>query len=87
MKYRVTAINVDAEENILKAELSLPAAMGLYSTYLSDFERGRQTPTLDLLNRLARAFNVTLAEFFAPLNQPYRIRFRKPRRDRLRRSI
>ena len=23
----------------------------------------------------------TLAEFFAPLNQPYRVRFRKPRRD------
>jgi transcriptional regulator with XRE-family HTH domain len=60
----------------------LASRAGLHWTYLSDLERGRQTPTLDLLNRLAHAFGVTLAEFFAPLDQPYRIRFRKRRRDR-----
>jgi transcriptional regulator with XRE-family HTH domain len=53
----------------------------MHWTYLSDLERGRQTPTLDMVNRLARALRVTLAEFFAPLNHPYRVRFRKARRD------
>ena len=53
----------------------------VHTTYLSDLERGRQTPTLDLVNRLARALNVTLAEFFAPLDQPFRLRFRKRRTD------
>ena len=37
----------------------------LHWTYLSDLKRGRQTPTLDVVNRLARALGVTLAEFFA----------------------
>jgi transcriptional regulator with XRE-family HTH domain len=59
---------------------------GLHASYLSDLERGRQTPTLDLLNRLARALGVTLAEFFSPLNQTYRVRFRKRRRDLQKRS-
>ena len=54
---------------------------GLPWTYLSDLERGRQTPSLDLLNRVARGLGVTLAEFFAPLDEPYRLRFRKARRD------
>jgi transcriptional regulator with XRE-family HTH domain len=58
----------------------LASRANLHWTYLSDRERGRQTPTLDLLNRLARAMGVTFAEFFAPLNEPYRVRFRKPRR-------
>ena len=54
---------------------------GLHWTYLSDLERGQQTPTLDVINRLARGLGVTLAEFFAPLDQPYRMRRRKARRD------
>jgi transcriptional regulator with XRE-family HTH domain len=58
----------------------------MHWTYLSDLERGRQTPTLDLLNRLARALDLTLAEFFEPFDQPYRVRFRRPRRDLQRRS-
>jgi transcriptional regulator with XRE-family HTH domain len=53
----------------------------LHWTYVSDLERGRQTPTLDVINRLARALGVTLAEFFSPLDQPYRVRHRKVRRD------
>ena len=56
----------------------------LHWTYLSDLERGEQTPTLDVVNRLARALGVTLAEFFAPFDQQYRLRFRKRRRDQQR---
>jgi hypothetical protein len=41
---------------------------------------------LSTLNRVARALGVTLAAFFAPLDQPYRARFRKPRRDVHRRT-
>jgi transcriptional regulator with XRE-family HTH domain len=54
---------------------------GLHWTYLSDLERAEQTPTLDVLNRLARALDVTLAEFFSTFDRPFRARFRKRRRD------
>ncbi len=60
---------------------ALGARAGLHWTYLSDLERGQQTPTLDVVNRLARAFGVTLAEFFRPLDEPFRRRSRKPRSD------
>lgn len=53
----------------------------LHWTYLSDLERGRQTPTMDVVNRLARGCGVTLAEFFAPLHQQFRVRSRKQRSD------
>jgi transcriptional regulator with XRE-family HTH domain len=59
----------------------LADSAGMHWTYLSDLERGRQTPTLDMVNRLARGLSVTLAEFFSPLDERYRLRFRKPRRD------
>ena len=64
----------------------LASRAGLHATYLSDLERGQQTPTLDVVNRLARGLGVTLAEFFATLDQPYRVRFRKRRRDSHRRT-
>ncbi len=54
---------------------------GLHWTYLSDLERGRQTPTVDVVNRLARALRVTLAEFFAPFDESFRVRSRKQRSD------
>ena len=57
----------------------LASRAGMHWTYLSDLERGRQTPTLDIVNRLARALGVTLAEFFSTFDQRYRMRFRKPR--------
>ena len=41
-------------------------------------ERG-PAPTLVVLNGSARALGVTLAEFFGPLDQPYRVRRRKAR--------
>jgi transcriptional regulator with XRE-family HTH domain len=53
----------------------------LHATYLSDLERGEQTPTLDVVNRLARALGVTLAGFFGPLDRPFLQRARKTRRD------
>lgn len=59
----------------------LASRAGLHWTYLSDLERGQQTPTVDLVNRLARALGVTLAEFFSPLDERYRLRFRKQRSD------
>ena len=53
----------------------------VHVTYLSDLERGQQTPTLDVVNRLSSALQVTLAEVFAPLNRRYRQRSRRARRD------
>lgn len=67
-----------------RAELSqeeLAARAHLHATYLSDLERGRQSPTLDVVNRVARGLKVTIADLFAPLNEPYRARSRKRRSD------
>ena len=52
---------------------------GLHATYLSDLERGMQTPTLDVVNRLATALRVSLAELFAPMGGKFRRRSRQPR--------
>jgi transcriptional regulator with XRE-family HTH domain len=51
------------------------------TSYLSDLERGKQSPTLDVLNRIVRALDATPTEFFSPFNQAYRVRFRKHRYD------
>ena len=32
--------------------------------YISDLENGRRNPSLDILERIAVAFNITLAELF-----------------------
>lgn len=53
----------------------------LHATYLSDLERGMQTPTLDVVNRLAGALDVTLAQLFAPFDRTFRQRIRKIRSD------
>ena len=53
----------------------------LHWTYVSDLERGQQTPTLDVVNRLARALRVSLAELFAPFDQAFRARRRRVRAD------
>jgi transcriptional regulator with XRE-family HTH domain len=60
---------------------ALAERASLHWTYISDLERGRQTPTVDVVNRLARALGVTLAEFFSVFDESYRLRFRKERRD------
>ena len=46
------------------------------TAYLSRLEHGQQTPTLDVVNRLARALNVTVSALFQPLDRPYRRRLR-----------
>ena len=57
----------------------------LHWTYVSDLERGMQSPTIDVINRLARGLGVSLAEFFSPFDQSYRLRSRKVRQDSKRR--
>jgi transcriptional regulator with XRE-family HTH domain len=57
----------------------------LHWTYVSDLERGEQSPTVDVVNRLARGLGVSLAEFFSAFDQPYRIRSRRVRQDYKRR--
>jgi transcriptional regulator with XRE-family HTH domain len=67
-----------------RAELSqeeLADRADLHWTYLSDVERGRQSPTLDVVNRLARALKITIADLCSPLNEPFRARYRKRRSD------
>jgi hypothetical protein len=44
-------------------------------------ECGTQTPTLDVVNRLATALRVTLAELFGPFDRRFRSRSRRPRSD------
>ena len=41
------------------------ARAGLNTSYLSQIERGRKAPSLDVFVRLATAVNLTLAELFA----------------------
>ncbi len=33
---------------------------GLHRTYLSDLERGERNPTIDVIDRIAKAYDVTL---------------------------
>ena len=60
---------------------ALGAKAHLHWSYVSDLERGQQTPTMDVVNRLARALGVTVSEFCAPFDEPYRLRVRKQRSD------
>ena len=48
----------------------------LHWTYVSGVERGRRTPGLDVIGRLASALGVTPAELFRPLSAKYRPRHR-----------
>jgi transcriptional regulator with XRE-family HTH domain len=51
-------------------------------TYVSDLERGQQTPTLDVVNRLARALKVSLGrELFQPFDRAFHSRRRRSRDD------
>ena len=58
----------------------LAGRAGIHWTYLSDLERGEQSPSLDVVNRLARGLRVTLADLFQPLDISYRAHARKRRR-------
>ena len=59
----------------------------LHWTYVSDLERARQTPTLDVINRIARGLDVTLAEFFSPFQKKFRARSRAQRSDIAKRRL
>jgi transcriptional regulator with XRE-family HTH domain len=48
----------------------------LHWTYISGVERGKRTPGLDVIGRIASALKVTPAELFAPLTGSYRKRLR-----------
>ena len=39
---------------------------GLHRTYISQLERGRRNPTLDVISRIAAALNVDLPDLFGP---------------------
>jgi transcriptional regulator with XRE-family HTH domain len=70
----------ELRQRLKASQEELAHRAGLHWSYLSDLERGQQTPTLDVLNRLVRALDVTLAEFFSPFDKPFGLRFRKRRR-------
>jgi CheY-like chemotaxis protein/DNA-binding XRE family transcriptional regulator len=40
---------------------------GLHRTYVADIERGARNPSLHTIDRLARAFDVSIASLFGPL--------------------
>ena len=76
-----SVITLHQSDHLGLSQEELADRVRLHWTDLSDLERGRQTPTLDVINRLARALGVTLAEFFAPFDESFRVRSRKPRSD------
>jgi len=43
----------------------LAKIIGSSSGYISDMEAGRNAPSLEMLNKICSALNITLAEFFA----------------------
>lgn len=55
---------------------------GFHWTYVSEIERGKRGPSLDVVGRIARALDVTPAELFATLKGKYRPSFRASHRLR-----
>ncbi|OPZ32939.1 MAG: anaerobic benzoate catabolism transcriptional regulator [Tenericutes bacterium ADurb.BinA155] len=51
-----------AEKKLSQLQLSLSAKIS--KNYLSDLENGRRNPSLEILNRLAKALDVPLEELF-----------------------
>jgi transcriptional regulator with XRE-family HTH domain len=78
------------EERGLSQE-ALAARGDFHWTYVSDVERGKRAPSLDVIGRIARALEVTPAELFAPLQGRYRAMFRSSHRlggsSRTRRNV
>ena len=58
----------------------LAARAGFHRTYVGKLERAESAATVDGIAILCTALDVTLAEFFAPFDQPYKLR--GPRRRR-----
>ena len=59
---------------------SLAAKAGFHRTFVGKVERGESATTVDSLAALCSALDVTLADFFAPFDQP--VKLRGPRRRR-----
>jgi len=64
-------------EKLSLSQEALAERAGLHWTYVSEIERGRRGPSLDVVGRLALGLGVSLAELFAPLGDRYRARYRK----------
>ncbi len=73
------------EERGLSQE-ALAARGDFHWTYISEVERGKRAPSLDVIGRLARALGVTPSELFAPLKGRYRAVFRATHRKASKRS-
>ena len=52
------------ENHLSQEELAHRAAM--HQTYLSGIEGGKRNPSVGVLERIANALNVDIAEFFVP---------------------
>ena len=46
------------------SQLDLSLAANVNRNYISDLEKGRRNPTVDVLQRIADAFNITLEFLF-----------------------
>ena len=46
------------------SQLMLSIESGVNRNYISDLENGRRNPTLDVLERIANAFSISLSELF-----------------------
>lgn len=55
----------DARESLGLSQEAVAARAGLNTSYLSQIERGKKAPSMDVFVRLATAVNLTLAELFA----------------------
>lgn len=56
---------------------SLAQAADLHPTYISMVERGVRNPTLDVAERLARAFEMNLADLIKRAEQSRRVKSRR----------
>ena len=68
----------EAEDGLSQEKLA--ARAGFHRTFVGKLERGETATTVDSLAVLCAALGTTLAEFFEPLAQPFRLK--GPRRRR-----
>jgi len=59
-----------ARESLGLSQEAVAARAGLNTSYLSQIERGRKTPSLEVFVRLAASVNLTLAELFTDKEEP-----------------
>lgn len=69
------------------SQQALADAAGISQNYVSDIERGKRTGTLDILQAIATALDLTLDELRQPLDSPAPTRQAESPEDRLKRWI